>query len=312
MENFAKPKVVLSKCINLEATRYNGGIINNDFAELLGKFVEYIPVCPEVAIGLPIPRDPIIIVKNDPDKLIQPKTKIDLTDKMVTFSKEFLVNLKEVDGFILKAKSPSCGVKDTNYYKDYEGKEPVGKTSGIFARVVLETFKNYPIESEKRLIDRGIRDQFLTKIFSFADLRSLKENLTKANLIEFHSRYKLMLTTYNQTNLRILGKIVSNLKENDLQDTYNKYSEIFKSSFNKKPKVSAHVNTLLHAFGYFKDKLGAKEKAHFLDVIEDFTKGNVDIYTPIELILGFAIRFEEEYLMKQRYFNPYPKELRRL
>ncbi|MGB9794448.1 YbgA family protein [Caldisericum exile] len=311
MENFARPKVVLSKCINLEATRYDGGIIKDEFAKKLGEFVEYIPVCPEVQIGLPIPRDPIIIVKNEPDKLIQPKTKIDLTQKMHEFSRGFLKSLNEVDGFLLKSKSPSCGVKDTNYYKDYEGKEPVGKTSGMFARNVMEMFKNYPIEDEKRLIDRGIRELFLTKIFAFADMRTLKDNLTKSNLIEFHARYKLMLMTYNQTNLRVLGKIISNLKENEI-DAYQNYSQIFKSSFNKKPSVGAHINTLLHAFGYFKDKLSPKEKAHFLDVIEDFSKGNIDLYTPIELILGFAIRFNEDYILKQKYFNPYPKELRRL
>lgn len=312
MKNFEKPRIVLSKCINIAATRYDGGIIKDDFAKNLGKFVEYIPVCPEVEIGLPIPRDPIIIVKGEEDKLIQPKTQKDLTEKMVNFSKKFLESLGEVDGFLLKSKSPSCGVKDTNYYKDYEGKEPVGKTSGMFARVVIDTFKNYPIEDEKRLIDRGLRELYLTKIFAFADVRALKNNLTKVNLIEFHSKYKLMLMTYNQTNLRTLGKIVSNLKENTIKEAYQNYSNIFKNSFNKKPSVGAHVNTLLHAFGYFKDKLSPKEKAHFLDVIEDFTNGKVDIYTPIELILGFAIRFEEEYILKQKYFNPYPKELRRL
>ncbi|BAL81487.1 YbgA family protein [Caldisericum exile] len=312
MENFPKPKVVLSKCINLEATRYDGGIIKDEFSKKLGEFVEYIPVCPEVQIGLPIPRDPIIIVKNNPDKLIQPSTRIDLTQKMKEFSKEFLQSLKSVDGFLLKSKSPSCGVKDTNYYKDFEGREPVGKTSGMFVRHVMEMFKNYPVEDEKRLIDKGIRELFLTKIFAFADIRNLKDNLTKSNLIEFHTRYKLMLMTYNQTNLRALGKIVANLKENKLFDAYENYAQIFRNSFNKRPSVGAHINTLLHAFGYFKDKISVKEKAHFLDIIEDFSKETVDLHTPIELILGFAVRFDEDYLLKQRYFNPYPKELRRL
>jgi len=313
MEEFTRPRVVLSKCINLEHTRYDGGIIKDEFALKLGKFVDYIPVCPEVEIGLPIPRDPIIIVKGSKDILFQTKTGNNLTEKMERFSNSFLESIKEnVDGFLLKSKSPSCGVKDTNYYKDFEGKEPIGKTSGMFAREVFKNFPDYPIEDEKRLIDKNIRELFLTKIFAFASLRNLKENLTKAKLIEFHTQNKLLLMAYNQKNLRVLGKLISNLKDETLEETYNNYAAIFRSSFKKSATKGNNVNTLLHAFGYFKDKVSQKEKAHFLDLIQDYIEGLVDIHAPIELIINFSIRFNEEYLLNQRYFFPYPKELRYL
>ncbi len=309
MKTFKKPNIVLSKCINLAATRYDGGLIKSEFAELLGRFVNYVPVCPEVSVGLPIPRDPIIIVKDKEDVLFQPKSGRMLTKEMEEFSKSFLDALKDIDGFLLKGKSPSCGVKNTNLYSDYEGKNIIGKTSGMFARIVIEKFPDYPIEDEKRLIDRAVRELFLTKIFAFADIRELGNNLTKSNLIQFHSDYKLLLMTYNQKNLRLLGKLISNLKEENIDDIYKNYAEIFRGSFKKKPSKGSHVNTLLHAFGYFKDKISTKEKAHFLDVLEDFSKGRVDIHTPSEIIINFAIRFDEEYLLNQRYFVAYPKEL---
>jgi len=309
MKTFKKPNIVLSKCINLAATRYDGGLIKSEFAELLGRFVNYMPVCPEVSIGLPIPRDPIIIVKDKEDVLFQLKSGRILTKEMEEFSKNFFDSLKDIDGFLFKSKSPSCGVKDTNLYSDYEGKNIVGKTSGMFARVAMEKFPDYPIEDEKRLIDKSIRELYLTKIFAFADIRELRNNLTKSNLIQFHSDYKLLLMTYNQKNLRLLGRLISNLKEENIDEIYENYTKIFRGSFKKKPSRGSHVNTLLHAFGYFKYKISTKEKAHFLDVLETFSKGRVDIYTPREMIINFAIRFDEEYLLNQRYFMPYPKEL---
>jgi len=310
-KDFCKPIVVISKCINFEHTRYDASIIKDEFALKLGKFVQYIPICPEVEIGLGIPRDPIIIVKKEKFLLYQPKTQKDLTSDMEYFSKSFLSSLQNnVDGFLLKSKSPSCAVKNANFYSDINDKNPIGKTSGMFAKAVLERFPYLPIEDEKRLIDFGIRNLFFTRIFVNSSLRNLKENLTKAKLIEFHSQNKLLLMAYSQKNLQILGKLLSNLKEESLHDTYEKYATIFRSTFKKSASKGSHVNTLLHALGYFKEKISSKEKAHFLDLIQSYINGNSDIFTVIELILNFSIRFNEEYLLKQSYLNPYPRELR--
>ncbi len=311
MENVIRPKIVISKCINLAKTRYDGGIIKDEFAEKLGKFVDYIPVCPEVEIGLGIPRDPIIILKSEKDRLLQQNTKRDLTNDMENFSVRFLTNLTDsVDGFLLKAKSPSCGVNDVNYYSSLETLNIIGKTSGMFARNVKLLFPNFPIESEKRLIDKGIKDLFLTKIFAFAHLRQLKEDLSKEKLLEFHSEYKLMLITYNQSNLRLLGKLLSNLNTLPLEQVYIIYADLFRKSFSKNASKGNNVNTLLHAFGYFKDRISPSEKAHFLDLVQDYLEGRVDRFSLIEILRNFSIRFNEQYLLKQRYLNPYPKELR--
>ncbi|MEF3244697.1 MAG: DUF523 and DUF1722 domain-containing protein [Caldisericaceae bacterium] len=311
MENFIRPKIVISKCINLAKTRYDGGIIKDEFAEKLSKFVDYTPVCPEVEIGLGIPRDPIIIVKSEKDKLLQQNTQRDLTNDMENFSVRFLTNLTDsVDGFLLKAKSPSCGINDVNYYSNLETLNIIGKTSGMFARNVKLLFPYFPIESEKRLIDKGIRDLFLTKIFAFAHLRQLKEDLSKEKILEFHSEYKLMLITYNQSNLKLLGKLLSNLNTLPLEQVYIIYADLFRKSFSKNASKGNNVNTLLHAFGYFKDGLSSNEKAHFLDLVQEYLEGRVDKFTLIEILRNFTIRFNEKYLLKQRYLNPYPKELR--
>lgn len=135
MIDFPKPNIVLSRCINIEAVRYDGGITNNEFARILGKYVNYITVCPEVSIGLGVPRDPIIIIKeNDYYKLYQPKTSLDLTNAMEEFSDRFLNSLIDIDGFLLRSKSPSCGVSGTKIFNNPYANEPIEEGSGFFCQ----------------------------------------------------------------------------------------------------------------------------------------------------------------------------------
>ncbi|MEN3044480.1 MAG: DUF523 and DUF1722 domain-containing protein [Candidatus Hydrothermales bacterium] len=299
-----RPKIVLSKCFS-EAVRYNSEIISDQFVNRLKKYVDYIDFCPEVEIGLPVPRKILIITKvNDKKRLIQPETGIDLTEKMGEYAEKVVNSLKDIDGFILKAKSPSCGVGTTNLY---ENNKVVGRTYGFFAEKIKEKFPYLPLEDEKRLKNRDIRVNFLTKIFAFADLReSLKEKKAK-NLVEFHTRYKYLLMTYSQTHLKKMGQIVASNME--VEKKIEEYKKNFYEAFSKRPTLKKHANTLFHIFGHISDKLNKKEKTHLKNLIEKLSKGKIELKVIIELMRNFAYRFENDYLLFQKYLEPYPEDL---
>lgn len=197
MRSFSKPSVIVSKCLEFDACRYNGQLISDGFVRNLQKFVRFIPVCPEVEIGLGIPREPIrIVLKGESLRLQQPATGLDLTKEMTDFAHTYLDALRDVDGFILKSRSPSCGPKDVKVYT--EGSIPAGKNSGLFAQEVLARFSNLAIEDEGRLRNFAIREHFLTKLFTLASFRRVKKQGTMKSLVLFQSENKLLLMSYNQ------------------------------------------------------------------------------------------------------------------
>ncbi|GBD39430.1 hypothetical protein HRbin37_01712 [bacterium HR37] len=306
-----KPNIVLSKCINLESVRYNGGIIRDEFVERLGKFVNYIPVCPEMAIGMGVPRPPVTLIKtkNQLVRIVEPKTGKDHTDRMNKFSEEYLNSISEVDGFLLKAKSPSCGVHNTKIFSPDTG-IPIGKGSGLFAQRVIDLFPGLPVEDEMRLKNYWIRRNFLTKIFAFADLRfMLKETRNIKELILFHQRYKYLLMLYNQKGSKTLGQLIANWKSKGFEKTLKEYGILFRNLFHRKPPIKAHINVLQHIYGHFSDKINRGEKLHFQKLLEKLQNGSLELDAVIEYVKGFVYRFDDEYLKSQAYLSPYPEEL---
>lgn len=306
--NFSRPIIVLSACLNSEPVRYNGEILHNDFVEKLRRFVDFITVCPELSIGLGVPRDPIRLYSGENGyKIIQPKTNLDFTGKMEEFSRSFLARLKDVDGFILKGKSPSCGVSGTKIYRDVSTKNIIKKGSGFFAMMVKEKFPYKPVEDELRLTNEEIRHHFLTRIFSFSEMRNLEKNISSIrDLIDFHTRYKYLLLLYNQAKLIKLGRIVAGYKKTDLQKTVSIYAGIFYSAFDRKPGLKRHINVIQHIFGYFSERLNLSEKRHFLSLIKKYQEQRIPLSTLTELLKNLAFRFDVKYLIFQRYLNPYP------
>ncbi|MGC8941777.1 MAG: YbgA family protein [Sulfurihydrogenibium sp.] len=308
-----KPKVVLSRCINKEPVRYNGGIVTDKFAEQLENYVEYITVCPEVDVGMPVPRPTILLAKiNDSIKVIEPNTKTDYTEKLEDFSKNFLNQLKEVDGFFLKAKSPSCGVMDAKLYKD-DLKHSIGKTDGIFASYAKKYFPHLPVEDEGRLNDYWIRRDFLTKIFAYADFRCLKNSAKSIkDLIKFHQRYKYLYMLYSPKNLKTMGNLIANWDKIGFEDTVKKYEELFKDTFSKHQTINRHINVLQHIYGHFSDLLKPGERRHFSNLLQKMKEDRLYLKVTLEFIKNFIYRFEDEYLSSQKYLYPYPEDLEKI
>jgi uncharacterized protein YbbK (DUF523 family) len=213
MRNFVKPVIVISKCITFEPVRWDGQIIASKFVEDLKPHAEFIPVCPEVEIGLGVPRETLRIVKIEEDlRLVQPATGADLSSKMRQFAEKFLKSLPEVDGFILKSGSPSSAMKDSKIYPSAEKSAPVGRGAGFFGGAVLARFPQLAIEDERRLLNPRIKEHFLTKLYTLADFRQMKKAGSTKGLIDFQARNKLLFTAYNQTELHAMGRIVAQSK----------------------------------------------------------------------------------------------------
>ena len=310
MRTFARPIVVLSKCLEIDACRYNGQLIPDPFVKALGAHVDFVPICPEVEIGLGVPRDPIRIqARGDEPRLVQPSSGRDLTEAMVTFSERFLSSLKEVDGFILKTRSPSCGIKDVKIYPDRENVPPLGKRAGFFGIAVLQRFPGLAVEDEGRLKDFTIREHFLTHLFATASFRALKRKNSMSDLVRFHASNKYLLMTYNQKELRILGKIVANHEKRPIGDVLTSYEEHVHLALSRPARRTAHINTLMHTFGYMSDRLNAKEKALFLDTLEQYREARTPISSAQGMIRAWVARFDVSYLEEQTYFYPFPEDL---
>jgi uncharacterized protein YbbK (DUF523 family) len=212
-------------------------------------------VCPEVAIGLGVPRLPVRIVATDSTKLIQLSTNRDLTDAMNDFSERFLAELKDADGFILKNRSPSCGINDVRAYGSIERSAPLRKSSGFFGGKALTRFAGLAIEDEGRLKSYTIREHFLTKLFSLTGFRGVRKSNKMSELVRFHTSNKFLLMSYSKKELRILGNIAVNHDRKETQQVMQDYEKTIRNAMENLPKASNRINVLMRIFGYFLKKL---------------------------------------------------------
>ncbi len=309
MGRFEKPQVVVSKCLGFAKCRYNGQIIHEEFIERIRPYVNFLPVCPEVEIGLGIPRDPVrIVFLNKKLRLMQPSTGHDVTEKMDGFAISFFSSIGDIDGFILKNRSPSCGIKDVKVYPGMGKVASISRTSGFFGGAVLNHFQNLAIEDEGRLKNFKIRDHFLTKLFSIVRFKKLKNLSSFKSLEEFHSKNKLLLMAYNEKELGILDKIVENHDKKPISDLVRDYEQHFLQAFSRSPSYTSIINVLLHVIEHFSN-LNQNEKALFLDSIQKYRSGIMSLCGITTLIKSWIIRFNEDYLEKQTFFDPYPEDL---
>lgn len=309
MEN--KPTVVVSKCIEHGHCRYDGSQISSSFVKKLEDYVDFITVCPEMEIGLPSPREAVRIIDIDgKHHLVYSMTGTEVTKEMEAFSSSFLEELQHtsIQGFILKSRSPSCGVKEVKVYKK-TGKTPaISKdASGYFGKAVVDKFEGLAIEDEGRLKNFNIREHFLTQIYTLKRFEQVKKKQTMKSLIDFHSDHKYLLMAYHQGNQKLLGKIVANHEGEKIATVIEAYEHLLKKSLAKPLRRGTNINMLMHLFGYFKKDLRQDEKAYFLEILEQYSTKKIPFHVPIAIIYGWVIHYEEAYLKRQTIFEPYPK-----
>ena len=303
------PVVVLSRCLGVEACRYNGKMIREDFIHHLSSYVKIRPVCPELEIGLGVPREPIRILAGDGGPtLVQPATGRDLTQPMTTFSQSFLGTLKEVDGFILKSRSPSCGIRDTKIH-DADQETVLERGAGIFAAAVLEHFPAAAVEDEKRLRNRVRREQFLTRLYALARLRRIAQRPTREALSRFHTANHLLLMAYNRKELDRLDKLLSDDGEPDAAVLAKEYKRRLSNALSRNPRYTSLIGVLIYALGPISKQLTDRDKALFLDRLEGFRNGKIPASGPVSLLRSWVLRHGPRDLRNQTLFNPYPMEL---
>jgi len=310
MEDRARPQIVVSKCLGFAHCRYNGLTISSDAVDAMLPHVSFVPVCPEVEVGLGVPRDPLRIVRqNAVDRLLQPNSGRDATEEMRAFAKSFLGALTAVDGFILKGRSPSCGITDAKVYPRPDKAPALGRAPGMFGREVLERFSELAVEDEGRLTNFRIREHFLTKAYALAAFRHVQASGEMKELVSFQARNKLLLMSYSQTGLKVLGQIVANPKHKSWDELCAAYRVELLSALARPPKRPAAINAAQHAFGYVSKQLTKGERSYFLDVLGRYREGKAPLSVVTGILGAWVTRFDVEYLAQQTFFSPYPEGL---
>ncbi|MGL4818641.1 MAG: YbgA family protein [Bacilli bacterium] len=310
MKQWPKPTIVASACLEFEACRYNGEKLKDETIDRLKPYVNFIPICPEVEIGLGTPRPTIRIVgEEDAMRLIDPKSMTDHTAKMDNWSTAWLEALPPVDAFILKSKSPSCGMRDVKRYMYADKPASHGKGAGLFALKVKEKFPVTITEEEGRLSNYTIREHFYTALFTMARFREMKADGKTNDLVRFQSVNKYLFMAYNQQKQKDLGRIVANKDRLPRDEQWALYERTLGELLSRTPRYTSHVNVCEHIYGYYNEKLSEKEKAHYRELLADYREKRSSLRTIIALLESWALRFDQGYLEEQTYFEPFPKAL---
>lgn len=307
-----KPNIIISKCLNFDNCRFNWDKVNDNFLLKLWEFVNFIPVCPEVAIWLWTPRMPLRLYKDDNQdvRLYQPSSKMDLTQKMNDFCKTFLLSQENIDWFVLKNRSPSCWISDVKVYSKIDSHISSGRSwNWLFWQNIIDIFKNIPTEDEWRLKNFRLREEFLTKIFCLADFRNLKQKPIIRDLSDFQAQNKYLFMFYSPKIQKELWRIVASYDKSNILDIFEEYSIKLLELFQTETKIWKMINSLTHIFWYFKENCSSEEKAFFLETIEVYREWRIPTSSVISIIKTWALRDKKEYVLKQTILTPYPKEL---
>ena len=293
--------------------RYDGGHKYDPFlVRTLGEFAEYIPVCPEVEAGFPVPREAFRLVgPSDAPRLATRKTGIDVTGRMRLWAEKRLKELeaKDLCGFIFKSNSPSSGMERVKVYNDSGVAEKKG--TGIFARAFIDRFPRIPVEEDGRLQDISLRENFIVRVFAYCRWKEwMTGKPSVSRLVEFHSRHKLLLMAHSPEMARSLGRQVAGAGEKTVGKWQDDYLRQFLAALAFSATVKKNTNVLMHMMGYFKKQLSADEKQELLQAIENYRLGYVPLVVPLILIRHYVRKYDQMYLKGQYYLEPHPLELK--
>ncbi len=308
----AEIRIGISSCLLGRAVRFDGGHKKDDFlVNTFGRWVEWVPVCPEVEVGMGTPRESVRLVGSGTEvRMIAPKSGRDWTDAMTSFAAARVEALEGegLSGFVLKKDSPSCGMERVKLYR--EGGMPHKAGVGLFARALMARFPNLPVEEEGRLNDARLRDNFVERVFAYHRVRRLFAGpWTVGDLVAFHTAHKLQIMAHSPATYRELGRLVAGAAGMPRDRVERSYEDDFMQGLGKLATTARNTNVLQHVLGYFKKRLDADAKAELHGLVEDYRNGLVPLIVPITLIRHYVRTFDEPYLKGQVYLEPHPREL---
>lgn len=305
-------KVGISACLLGAPVRYNGGHKQSLLCkDVLSQYFTYVAVCPEEAIGLGTPREPIRLVgdSNQPRAVGTVTPSLDVTDALTAYGERTAAQLDDLCGYILMQKSPSCGMTRVKVYQEH-GRPAEHSGSGLFAAALMRAQPNLPVEEDGRLNDPVLRENFITRVFAYAEWRQLVDSgLSLKKLYDFHARYKYQLMANSPVDCTALGRLLASNHQLPLDSLASQYLSLFMSALKKIANRGSHTNVLQHISGYIKHSLSSDEKRELHTLISQYQTGIVPLVVPLTLIKHHFKRHPDRYIADQVYLQPHPENL---
>ncbi|MGE5234879.1 MAG: YbgA family protein [Acidobacteriota bacterium] len=304
-------RIGVSSCLLGCKVRFDGGHKKDDFlVDTFGKWVQWVPVCPEVEVGMGTPRESIRLIRDgEALRLLAPKSGTDWTAPMREYASGRVRDLEDTDlcGYVLKKDSPSCGMERV---KVYGNGMPTKSGRGVFAEVLLARLPDLPVEEEGRLNDPRLRDNFVERVFAYHRLKALfASRWTVGSLVAFHTAHKLQLMAHSPQSYTELGRLVAGAKAIDRSEVERRYREAFMQGLRAIATPRRNTNVLQHILGYFRKLLDAASRRELLALVDDYHRGLVPLVVPITLIRHYVRLHGISYLAGQSFLDPHPKEL---
>lgn len=305
-------RIGVSSCLLGEAVRYDGGHKRSGFiSDVLGRYFELVPICPEVGIGLGIPRPPIRL-EGDPAR---PRAvgvrdrSIDATEALEQYGRQMARTHRDLSGYLLKSKSPSCGMERVKVY-GAPGQPPANSGAGLYARAFMEQHPLLPVEEEGRLNDPVLRENWIERVYAYQRWQQLRTTrMTPHRLVEFHAAHKLCLMAHGAEHYRALGRLAAEAGSRPLGELADTYIARFMEALRFRATRKRHTNVLMHLMGYLKRQIDSEDKAELLEVFERYRTGQLPLIVPITLLKHHFRRHPHPYVANQVYLDPYPDEL---
>ncbi len=306
-----KIPVGISSCLLGSEVRFNGGHKRDAYINgTLSEYFEFIPVCPEVAIGLGVPREPIrLVAEGETIRVVGVRdSQLDVTNQLTDYGRQTARRLPDICGYILKKGSPSCGMERVKVYSP--NGMPVTKSAGAFARALMDERPLLPIEEEGRLGDPMLRENFIERVFVYHRWQTtVATQPTPKTLVDFHSDHKYLILAHNQAAYRRMGKLVANAGKEPIEELADSYFHELMTALQRRAGRRQHVNVMHHLLGYLKKHLDASDRAEMVEIIDEYREGRLPLIVPITLLRHHFRRHPHSYIERQVYLSPHPSEL---
>lgn len=306
-----RPLVGISSCLTGQKVRYDGTVKRDRWiVDQLGRYVDYRPYCPEVAIGLGTPRPPIRLVGTPESMRVVgvDDASVDVTGDLEDYALSTAAQLGGISGYVFMSKSPSCGMERVRLYADNGHASKTGV--GAYARVLMQSLPNLPCEEEGRLNDPMLRENFVNRVFAYRRWQSVRQSgLTARGLLEFHARHKYLVMAHSQAAYQRLGRLLSDLKGVDLECIADAYEAELMTALKRRVGRKRHVNVLQHIQGYLRHSIDGGDKLELAESIEAYRREEVPLVVPVKLLRHYFRRNPDPYIDRQWYLDPYPESL---
>ena len=308
----SKIPVGVSQCLLGEQVRFDGGHKRNRYVtDVLGEHMEFRGVCPEIAIGLGVPRKPIRLIVSDGQTRVRgvANPDMDVTDQLAEQADFAAAAMPDICGYIFMQNSPSCGVFGMKRYLE-NGHSIDSKGRGAYAQRLLELMPLLPVEEAGRLNDAGLRDNFIARVFALHDWRqSVAVAPTAKKLIEFYSRYKYQVMAHHVPSYFAIGKFLANLAARDINDSCAEFLKMFMTALSHHAGRKGNTNAMMHLRGYLKLSISAQEKQEISQLITSYKTGMVPLVVPLTLLKHHLLKLDNPYLKSQTFWSPHPENL---